>query len=227
MSGKLGLGLALASLLAILAGWFVLSRQVDRLDSALGRQVQRVEKLDGVVGDANGQIEESYQRMEQARLRRGSALRQLTEAESEAVVAEEERLEAENLSAEAQALEREAREQAEEARRRAEAERRKREEEWARLERALSKVAPTRLYGWTVTVELPAKIADDKEKISRLAGILLAHHGYRATVVGDGAAGVEEYLNQAGIPRDVLERGAANGGLQLTLRDQILGSREN
>ena len=227
MSRKLGLGLAIGLVAAMAAAWVVLDRQVERLDSALGRQLERVEKLDAVVGDANGQIEQSYQRMEQARRRRGSALRELTEAESEAVVAEEERAEAETLSAEAAALEQRAREQAEEARRRAEAERRKREEEWSRLERALNKIAPTRRYGWSLTVELPAGLARDKEKISRLAGILLAHHGYRATVVGEGAAGVEEYLNGAGIPGDVLARGASAGSLQLTLSDQILGPQRN
>ena len=227
MSRKLGLGLAAGGLAAMLAAWVVLDRQVERLDTALSRQLERVDKLDGLVGDANGTIDESYRRMEQARARRESALRQLDEAQSGAAVAEEERLEAETVSAEAEALERQAREQAAEARRREEAERRKREEEWARLERALGKVAPTRRYGWSLIVELEPGLVKDKEKISRLAGILLAHHGYRATVVGDGAAAVEDYLNGAGIPADVLTRERGGHALQLTLNDQILGPREN
>lgn len=226
MSRKLGLGLALLLVAAMLVAWFFLSRQVDRLEATLERQLERVEKLDGMVGDANSRIEESYRRMEQAQARKESAMRQVEQAGSEAVAAVEERLEAETQSAEAEERERDAREQAAEAHRREQAERRRREEEWARLERALGMVAPTLRYGWSLTVEPPPNIVEDKERISRLAGILLAHHGYRIAIGGSGAAAVEEYLRKAGIPADVMTRGGAGGGLQLTIDDQILGTRE-
>lgn len=227
MNRKLGLGLAIAALVALLAGWFFVDRQVDRLDAALSRQLERVENLDSMVGDANSRIEENYQRIDQAQARRESAMKRVEEAGSEAVAAVEERLEAETLSAEAEELERKARELAAEARRREQAERRKREEEWARLERALSKVVPTRRRGWRLTLEPPESVVEDKERISRLAGVLLAHHGYRITIGGAGAAPVEDYLQKAGIPADVMTRGASSGALQLQIEDQILGPREN
>ncbi len=226
MSGKLGFGLALVTLAALLGGWFLLSRQVDRLDTALGRQLVRVEELDAAVGDANSRIDESYGRIEQARTLQEAASSRLDLAASGAVVAERERLEAETQSAEAQQLERKALEKAAEARRREQQERRKREEEWARLERALGTIAPTTRYGWTLTVDLPAGLASDKEKISRLAGVLLAHHGYRGTVEGQGSAAVEGYLGEAGIPAEVLSRGATRGRLRLSLQDRILGQSD-
>ncbi|MEZ5393796.1 MAG: hypothetical protein R2724_13280 [Bryobacterales bacterium] len=61
----------------------------------------------------------------------------------------------------------------------------------------------------------------DKENISRLAGVLLAHHGYRATIEGDGAEDAENYLHKAGIPADILTRGAPGGRLRLTVRDEL------
>ena len=86
------------------------------------------------------------------------------------------------------------------------------------------KVAPTSRDEWTLTADLGPAFPKDKEKISRLAGILLAHNGYRATVEGEGAAGVETYLEEAGIPDDILDRGADGGRLRLIVRDQILGT---
>jgi hypothetical protein len=206
----------------LLACWFALGRRVDRLEDALGRELERVESLDGLVGDANARIEQSYQRMEQARSRRESALSRIKEAESVVSAAAEERSEADSLTEEALGREQAARELAEEARRRAEAERRRREEEWSRLGRALGKVAPTTRGDWTLTADLGPGFAGDKEKISRLAGILLAHHGYRATVAGEGAEQAVAYLKGAGIPDDILTRGEASGRLRLALRDQIL-----
>jgi len=224
---KLGFGLAFGALAVLLAAWFFVNRQVDRLDEALARRLERVENLDGLVGDANSRIEESYRRMEQARARREAALDQLEEAESGAAAAAEELQEVETLTAEAEEMQRKAREAAAEARRRERAERRKREEEWARLERALGQVAPTIRYGWSLMVEPPENVVEDKERISRLAGVLLAHHGYRVTIGGEGAAAVEEYLRKAGIPAEVMRRGAASGGLLLRIEDQILAPREN
>jgi hypothetical protein len=208
--------------LALFAAWFLLSRKVDRLDEALGRELARVEKLDALLEGSNADIDASYRRIEEARIRRESAARRIKEAESVASAAAEERSAAEDLTQEALERERLAREQAEEARRRAEAERRRREEEWSRLGRALGKVAPTRRDGDVLTADLGPGFVADKEKISRLAGILLAHHGYRAMVEGEGAEAAVAYLTSAGLPGDIVASGGETGRLRLVVRDQIL-----
>ena len=222
MSRRLILWLGFGLAAALLAAWFVIDRKTDRLEAALGRQLGRVEKLSGVLSESNKQIDDSYRRMEEANRRQESAERRAEEAESGVTTAAEERSAAESLTQEALEKERAARAEAAEARRKEEAERRRREEEWSRLGRALGKVAPTRRTEGVLTADLGPGFVGDKEKISRLAGILLAHHGYRATLEGEGAEGAEEYLRGAGLPEDILSRGADTGRLRLTVRDQIL-----
>ena len=226
MNRKPAIGLGASLLAALFGGWFFLDRKVERLEAALGRGLDRVEKLDGMVREATIRVDEGHRRMEEAHTRRESALRTIDEAETVVSAAAQERSQAESLTEEALAREREAREQAAEAKRREEGERRRREEEWARLERALGTIASARRDEWTLTVGLDSNLPNDKEKISRLAGILLAHHGYRATVEGEGAEAVAAYLRESGIPDDILTRGAGDGRLRLTLRDQILRGNE-
>ncbi|MCB1022222.1 MAG: hypothetical protein KDC27_19995 [Acidobacteria bacterium] len=221
MSRRLIVGLALGALAVLLAVWFVLDRKVERLDAALGRELGRVENLDSLLGDANTRIDDAYRRMDEADRRRNAAEQRIAEADSAVALAGEERSEAETAAQEAMELGEAARKQAEEARRREEAERRRREEEWSRLARALGKVASARREGGSVAVDLGPGFVQDKEKISRLAGVLLAHHGYRVTVEGEGAAGAESYLLEAGIPQDILTLGAAGGRLRLTVRDEL------
>jgi chromosome segregation ATPase len=224
VSRKAATGAGVGLIVALGAAWFVLERKVDRLEGALNAELERVAGLQSMVGDSNTRIDENYRRMEEARIRRESADQRIQEAETVVSAAAEERTEAQTLTEEAREAERQAREKAAAARRNEEAERRRREEEWSRLGRALAKVGATNREDRTLTTSLPSALLDDKERISLLAGVLLAHHGYRASVEGDGAQAVVDYLTEAGIPADIVTRGAASGRSRLILQDQILGA---
>ena len=112
-----------------------------------------------------------------------------------------------------------------EAERRAAEERKKREQEWARFARALAAVVPTQRDGWTLSAAFPPNL--EREKLSRLAGVLLAVQGYQAVLEDAGdpvrAERIKQYLIAAGAPPEVLHRAAGQGKLmRLRIADTIL-----
>ena len=228
----------LLALLGVVAIAFAvqLYSEARRLDDAVEAVEQRSAGLEESLDEAEAEIERRRQEIAAAEaLRRRAA----TEAARESLILEQ--AERQKLSAEEEAefarLEAEAaRQAAEKARREAEAELRRRKQEWSRLESALGATAPTSRKSWTLTVRLGEAVGSSstrfnrrtRELLSRIAGAFLAHQGYRITLLGGGkgqAAAVEGYLEEAGLPPELVGAGSGAGELRLEVRETILGER--
>ena len=218
-----------AVLLLSLSAFFWI--QLRGVQSRLQNTAQQIESLT--------RIEESLQ----ADLRRSldetrAAHEQTKAAESRAAKSEEAEAQSAKEAAQAQAARTladqqsvQARQQAQSAREQLDQMRKAREEELNRMQEALSKVAATRRTPDGMVIELPNdsfKFDFDKttlrpqnrELLSRLAGIFLASHGYRLQIYGytddigtdqynqslseRRAKAVSEYLVQSGVPVEIM-----------------------
>jgi outer membrane protein OmpA-like peptidoglycan-associated protein len=190
-------------------------------------------------------LKEIEQRMLHAEERSQAILRQMTEYSREVELARQHTREAIRQTAESQAARSEAesratrvegeaeqaRTQAQHARQELDDLRQRRNQEMERMQEALSRIAPTRKTPLGMVVEL----ADDsfkfdfdqavirpenREMLSRIAGVLLASQGYRLSVYGHTddvgtkeynqtlserrAQAVADYLMKAGVPSSIM-----------------------
>lgn len=240
--GKTRLRRALIAAVVCLAcaatvGWFFWQRwqQTDsqlqavstELRSLAASQAQLAENLKESVAQTRAAQERALtaeQRAGESELVSQEVARQATQAQAARTLAE---LQAEGAKQEAEA----ANERAQSARRALEEIRKARMEELNRMQEALSKVAKAHRTANGIVVDLSNESfqfdfddatirPENREILSRLAGILLASHGYRLYVfghtddIGDDqynqglserrAKAVGDYLIQAGIPAAIV-----------------------
>lgn len=233
-SGKLNTTVAVAgtSLLICLCVLFLLWRQAARLEN-------RLEETEARAATLEGRLDESREQAEQFR-------REGERAQSEAEAAAAEARELSNARRQAE-LERElareeadlSREESEHARREtarlqveAERMRQQREQELDRMKEALGRIAETRRTPMGMVVNLgedsflfdfnkDSLRPENRELLSRIAGVLLASHGYRLQVYGHTddlgpavynqdlserrARAVTDYLIEAGVPKALVD----------------------
>lgn len=237
-SRRLTVGVVVVVIAAIgIAVWLATSRL-----NQLGRQLEEAETRAGNVEKQlarySDEVTDAIQRAEAAKKREA-------EAESAASAAEQDRTAAQLQAEQAQQAAQEAQQQATTAHQRAEAAaaaeqqtrseletiRKRREDELNRMQEALNRIAPTRRTPAGMVMEL----ADDsfhfdfdkaslrpenREVLSRIAGVLLASEGYRLFVYGHTddvgtreynqnlserrAQTIRDYLVQAGIPSEII-----------------------
>lgn len=220
------LGLLLAAVLGGLL--WKSSREADQRFSALSTSLERL----------SGKQEELAQGLAQAVEQTAIARERAQAAESRAEELEAAKAESEQQASEAEAARAEAEREAETARRQAEEAaqaladlRKAREEELNRMHEALSKVAATQRTANGLVIDLTNDSfkfdfdkatlrQENRELLSRLAGILLASHGYRLYIYGHTddigsddynlslserrARAVGDYLVASGLPPDIL-----------------------
>ena len=205
------------------AGYFFLSQ--------LAEMEQQIARL-------NKHVEETVQKAEEASERSETALSRAAQAEENALQAARGRVRAEQAEAEAQRKAELARQEtaaatqeAELARQETERIRKLREQEMARLQRALNQIAETRRTALGLIMNLGSDSIqfdfdkanlrpENRELLSRIAGVLLTSDGYRVQVFGHTddvgseeynfdlserrAQAVHDYLIEAGIDPDIL-----------------------
>ncbi len=192
-----GRRLSRSALLAMLAGAAVLAAAVYG-----SLRILRVEEQ---VSRLSRQVEESTQRVEAVGERSEAALIRASQAEENALHAARGREQAEQARAEYERIAESARQEARQARAEADQVRREREAELDRMQKALSQIAETRRTALGLVMNLgedtlkfdfdkAALRPENRELLSRVAGVLLASKGYRIDVYGHtDDIGTEEY----------------------------------
>ena len=224
--------IALTSLLVCLFVLFLMWRQTTSLKSQLQETEERADALTGRLEESRRQAEALRREGEQAQSRAEEAAEQARALSAARRQAELER----ELAREDAELSREKTEQAkrEAARLQAETERMRKQriEELDRMREALSQIAETRRTPMGMVVNLGEDSflfdfdkdtlrPENREMLSRIAGVLLASHGYRLQVYGHTddlgpavynkdlserrAKSVSSYLVSAGIPSEVID----------------------
>jgi outer membrane protein OmpA-like peptidoglycan-associated protein len=233
-SGKLNTTVAVTgvSLFICLCALLLLWRQATLLEDRLQETEARAVTLEGRLDESREQAEQFRREGERAQSQveaKAAEVRGLAHARREAELERE-------LAREDADLSREESERAkqEAARLLAEAEqmRRQREEELDRMKEALGRIAETRRTPMGMVVNLGEDSflfdfnedvlrPENRELLSRIAGVLLASHGYRLQVYGHTddqgpavynqelserrARSVTNYLVEAGIPRELVD----------------------
>ncbi len=224
------LAAAVLVVLGVLA-WLTASR-IRELHAELAASEKRAAELNERLRQHSLQLQEAIERARAARTQADTAQKRAEETET--ALRQTEHL-AETVAAErARAVEdaSAARSVAARTQEELEAIRRRREAELDRMQEALNRIAPTKRTpaGMVMTLsdehfrfdfDKAALRAENREMLSRIAGILLASEGYRLFVdghtddIGDAtynqglserrAQAVRDYLVQAGVPADVIE----------------------
>jgi outer membrane protein OmpA-like peptidoglycan-associated protein len=179
----------------------------------------RLDRVDREVSRLSAQVEQANRKVDAASAKAASALDQASQAQQSALKAANERNQAEEAEAQfqqqaqqaQQQLEQakqqvlEAQQQAEQAQQKAEEYRKAREAELTRLQQALGQIASTRRNGLGLVMTLGSKSIrfafdkstlrpEDKEVLSRIAGILSLLKGYQIYVYGyTDDIGTKEY----------------------------------
>ena len=214
---------ALLLVLVVIGGYFVFKRVSD-VEQQMAELAHQVSEAALAVGEA---AERSEAALEGAIRAEGSA----RDAARGRDVAEKARTDAERSSERAQAEAESARHDARRAREEAERVRKEREEELDRLHRALSEIVETRRTAIGLVMNLGTDSIqfdfdkatlrpENRELLSRIAGILLSSKGYRIYVYGHTddvgttayniglselrARTVSDYLVEAGIDPDIV-----------------------
>jgi outer membrane protein OmpA-like peptidoglycan-associated protein len=213
----LGVGTILAVITAAATLlWYTLDR-LKTVEERLGRSEERSQAVLRQMTEYSRELELALQRAREFRQRADESEALRTQAASRAERAQGE---AEQARAESQA----AREQTEQLRRR-------RDQELDRMQEALNRIAPTRRTPLGMVVEIASDSfrfdfdkstlrPENRELLSRVAGVLLASSGYRLYVYGHTddigtdeynqalserrAHAVAEYLIEAGVPGDIV-----------------------
>jgi outer membrane protein OmpA-like peptidoglycan-associated protein len=239
MKQKLAFGAAIIAFLLVIAAMWLTANRISDLNSRLEAENQRSNSMQAELQEKQKALETV---VEQARLAREDATRAASAAEQLADARDQERDRAEQAQTEAQdargAAER-ARLAAEEAAQREHQSRaelaalhERRKAELDRMQQALNKIAPTRRTATGMVIDLADESfgfdfdsaslrQENREILSRIAGILLASEGYRLFVYGhtddtgdEGynqqlserrATSVSQYLQKAGVPGDLME----------------------
>lgn len=224
--------IALTSVVVCLFVLFLMWRQTVNLEARLQQTEERADTLNGRLEEARQQAEAFRRDSERAQSRAEEASEEARELSTARRQAEFER----ELAREDAELSREESEQAKQQTERLLAEtermRKQREEELNRMKEALSQIAETRRTPMGMVVNLGEDSflfdfdndtlrPENREILSRIAGVLLASHGYRLQVYGHTddtgpavynkdlserrAKSVTSYLVEAGIPRDLID----------------------
>ncbi len=223
-------------LVAILAGvagvvWYTVGR-IQELNRQLAASERRAAEMNERLREYSAELEAAIERARQARTRAEvaekraqeteEALRQ-TERQAQSAARQRNRAKQEAIAAQAEALR---------AKREVEEIRRRREAELDRMQQALNKIAPTRRTpsGMVLTLadsqfrfdfDSAELRPENREKLARIAGVLLASEGYRLFIDGHTddigtaeynqklserrAKAVRDYLVEAGIPPELIE----------------------
>jgi outer membrane protein OmpA-like peptidoglycan-associated protein len=216
--------LTAATVIAAIGIWTAWNRYRE-LQSGFHAEKQRTAAL-------TSELEARSRALDHARTETAAANRAAEEKSAAAATtmaelerSEQGRIQAEQQSAELSARENQARQQLEEIRKR-------RDQELDRMREALNRIAPTRRTASGMVIELAndsfqfdfdksALRPENRELLSRIAGVLLASEGYRVFVYGHtddvGAAdynqglserraeSVARYLQQAGVPEELMQ----------------------
>ncbi|MFQ5789120.1 MAG: OmpA family protein [Acidobacteriota bacterium] len=193
--------------------------------------VSRLEKLEVQVSDLGRRVGDTARQSETAAARAAEAEQRAVAAEEAAVLAARGRAQAEAKAATAEHEAERAREKARLARAQAERVRKEAEEELERLHKALSQIAETRRTALGLVMNLGGDVlkfdfdkaalrSENRELLSRIAGILLTSKDYLINVNGHTddigsdsynqklserrAQAVRDYLVQAGIDPDII-----------------------
>jgi len=213
----LGAAAAIAAIAIASALLWQAANRLKTVEERLGRADERSQAVLGQLTEYSRELELALERAQESRRRAEEAEAARSEAVSEA---ERVQSEAEKARAEAQA----AQQQMEQLRRR-------REQELDRMQEALSRIAPTRRTPLGMVVEMANDSfkfdfdratlrPENRETLSRIAGVLLASSGYRLFVYGHTddigtdeynqqlslrrAQAVTDYLIKAGVPADIM-----------------------
>lgn len=209
-----------------------LSQQVDQLHERLEVSEQRGERLEQRISEAGDRLREFRVKAEQAIDRAETETERARAAQIERELADWERELARQRADEAEARAAEAQTAAEQSRAEYERIRTARNRELNRMQEALGRIVETertplgmvmRLGEDSLQFDFDAATIreDDKELLSRIAGVLLASHGYRLYIYGHTddqgnarynqrlserrAQAVMEYFIDAGVPAEVME----------------------
>ncbi len=222
--------LVVGLILFLLLCWFFWAR-LRRIEVQLQAASQRLEMLAGKQESLNTDLRQSREQTQTAREQtRAAEERAAKSVLAQAQAAKEaEQAQAAKTLADQQALR--AQQQAQNAREELDQIRKAREEELNRMQEALSKVAATRRTADGMVIDLGSDSfkfdfdktilrPENRELLSRLAGILLVSHGYRLHVYGytddigtdeynqglseRRAQAVRDYLAKSGIPPEIM-----------------------
>ncbi|MGE5568879.1 MAG: OmpA family protein [Rhodospirillales bacterium] len=213
----LGAAAAIAAIAIVSALLWQAANRLRTVEERLSRADERSQAVLDRLTEYSRELELALERAQEARRRAEEAEAARSQAVSEA---ERVQSEAERARAEAQA----AQKQMEEVRRR-------REQELDRMQEALNRIAPTRRTPLGMVVEIANDSfkfdfdqatlrPENRETLSRIAGVLLASSGYRLFVYGHTddigtdeynqqlslrrAQAVADYLIKAGVPADIM-----------------------
>ena len=230
LGGLVFLGIGL--LLAVLVSSWLVWKKIGDLESGLARVETQKLALEQELATSQREAEHAHAKAQSAGARADEAeaaaqqsTRERRRAELEREVARERadrlRVESERAIAEA-----------ERSRQEAERLRKRRQKELDRMHEALSRIAESQRTPMGMVVNLgqdsflfdfdkAALRAENREILSRIAGVLLASHGYRLYVYGHAddtgpeaynqqlsekrAQAVRQYLVEAGIPTEIIE----------------------
>jgi outer membrane protein OmpA-like peptidoglycan-associated protein len=225
------LGAVVAGLISfLLLSWFFWVR-LQRIEVQLQSASQQLEVLASKQESLNTELKQSREQTQSAREQAQAAEERATKSEvARAQAAKEaEQAQVAKILADQQALH--AQQQAQNAREELDQIRKAREEELNRMQGALSKVAATRRTADGMVIDLSNDSfkfdfdkatlrPENRELLSRLAGILLVSHGYRLHVYGytddigtyeynqglseRRAQVVRDYLAKSGIPAEIM-----------------------
>lgn len=220
----LGAAAAIAAIAILSALLWQAANRLKTVEERLSRADERSQAVISRLTEYSRELELALERAQEARRRAEEAEAARSEAVSEA---ERVQSEAERARAEAQA----AQQRAQAAQRQMEELRRRREQELDRMREALSRIAPTRRTPLGMVVEMANDSfkfdfdqatlrPENRETLSRIAGVLLASSGYRLFVYGHTddigtdeynqqlslrrAQAVADYLIKAGVPADIM-----------------------
>jgi outer membrane protein OmpA-like peptidoglycan-associated protein len=167
--------------------------------------LSRLDRIDQEVSQLRTQVDESSMKADAASSKANSALGRASQAEQNAQTAANQRDQAEKAKTQFQQQAQQAQQQAAEAQAKAEEYRKERQAELDRLQQALGQIASTRRTSIGLVMTLGSKSIrfafdkstlrpEDKEVLSRIAGILSTLKGYQISVYGyTDDIGTKEY----------------------------------
>lgn len=220
--------LSIAVLVVLWNMWTQMGDLEERLEMSQNQSESLERELEGVRSEAD----DVRAQAQQAQTRAQSAEEQAQQFSEARKQAELERELAREQAQRSEAVSQQARREAEIARREADEIRKQREDELDRMQQAFSRIVDTRRTPLGMVMNLGEDSflfdfdkdtlrSENREILSRIAGVLLASHGYRLYVYGHTddsgpatynktlsdrrARSVRNYLVQAGVPGEVVE----------------------
>jgi outer membrane protein OmpA-like peptidoglycan-associated protein len=210
--------------------WYTTSR-LKLVEQRLNAAEERSQTVLRQMTDYSRELEAAVQRAREAREQAAESEKLRAEAEAKSDRAEGEAEQARGDAQQARGEAQQARGEAQQAREDLEQLRQRRQQELERMQEALNRIAPTRRTPLGMVVELAEDSfkfdfddaslrPENREMLSRIAGVLLASKGYRLYVYGHTddigtqeynqglsvrrARTVADYLIKAGVPPDIV-----------------------